>query len=139
MQESVPRATIFFWAYQSFGVVYGELSTSPLYVYRSTFSGRPSLRESDDEILGILSFILYTMTIIPIIKYMCIVLSASDNGEGAQFLYIFHHLIAPQLHVIVFWMMIGCSFLLLHECTALIPDHDKIFSKQSGHNRVSKT
>lgn len=39
-------------AYQSFGVVYGDLSSSPLYVYKSTFSGRLRLHEEDDEILG---------------------------------------------------------------------------------------
>lgn len=40
-------------AYQSFGVVYGDLSSSPLYVYKSTFSGRLRLHEEDDEILGV--------------------------------------------------------------------------------------
>uniref|UniRef100_A0A6N2JXU8 K+ potassium transporter integral membrane domain-containing protein n=1 Tax=Salix viminalis TaxID=40686 RepID=A0A6N2JXU8_SALVM len=39
-------------AYQSFGVVYGDFSTSPIYVYTSTFSGRLRLHEDDDEILG---------------------------------------------------------------------------------------
>ncbi len=69
-------------AYQSFGVVYGDLSTSPLYVYRSTFSGRIKLQQDDAEILGVLSFIFYTLTIVPVIKYVFIVLSADDNGEG---------------------------------------------------------
>lgn len=82
LQENIPLKAIILLAYQSFGVVYGDLSTSPLYVYRSTFAGRLRLHESDDEILGILSFIFYTLTIIPLIKYVFIVLNASDNGEG---------------------------------------------------------
>jgi KUP system potassium uptake protein len=40
------------------------------------------MHENDDEILGVLSFIFYTLTIIPVIKYVFIVLSADDNGEG---------------------------------------------------------
>jgi KUP system potassium uptake protein len=81
-QEDVSLRVILLLAYQSFGVVYGDLSTSPLYVYRSTFSGRIKLQKDDAEILGVLSFIFYTLTIMPVIKYVFIVLSADDNGEG---------------------------------------------------------
>jgi KUP system potassium uptake protein len=82
LQEDVSLRVILLLAYQSFGVVYGDLSTSPLYVYRSTFSGRIKLQQDDAEILGVLSFIFYTLTIVPVIKYVFIVLSADDNGEG---------------------------------------------------------
>ncbi|XP_024539048.1 probable potassium transporter 2 isoform X1 [Selaginella moellendorffii] len=71
--------------YQSFGVVYGDLSVSPLYVYRSTFSGKLRLNENDEEILGVLSFIIYTLTLLPFIKYVLIVMNADDNGEGGTF------------------------------------------------------
>lgn len=72
-------------AYQSFGVVYGDLSTSPLYVYTSTFSGKLKLHEHDDEILGVLSFIFWTFTLVPLCKYIFFVLTADDNGEGGTF------------------------------------------------------
>lgn len=73
-------------AYQSFGVVYGDLSTSPLYVYKSTFFGsKVRIHDSDAEILGVLSFIFWTLTLIPILKYVFIVLRADDNGEGGTF------------------------------------------------------
>ncbi|ONK55161.1 uncharacterized protein A4U43_UnF6880 [Asparagus officinalis] len=76
---------LFLLAYQSFGVVYGDLSTSPLYVYKSTFSGR--LRDYQDEqtIFGAVSLIFWTLTLIPLLKYVFIVLSADDNGEGGPF------------------------------------------------------
>lgn len=63
-------------------MVYGDLSTSPLYVYRSIFSGK--LRDFQDEetIYGVLSLIFWTFTLIPLVKYVFIVLSADDNGEG---------------------------------------------------------
>ncbi|XP_024981955.1 potassium transporter 1 [Cynara cardunculus var. scolymus] len=72
-------------AYQSLGVVYGDLSTSPLYVYKTTFSGKLSLHEDDEEIYGVLSFIFWTFTLIALLKYVFIVLSADDNGEGGSF------------------------------------------------------
>lgn len=72
-------------AYQSLGVVYGDLSTSVLYVYKSTFSGKLSLHENDEEVFGVFSFIFWTFTLIPLLKYIYFVLSADDNGEGGTF------------------------------------------------------
>ncbi|KAL4191936.1 hypothetical protein AMTRI_Chr06g169750 [Amborella trichopoda] len=69
-------------AFQSIGVVYGDIGTSPLYVYSSTFT-----RGIDDQedILGVLSLIIYTIVLITFIKYVFIVLFANDNGDGGTF------------------------------------------------------
>ncbi|XP_071916031.1 potassium transporter 8-like [Coffea arabica] len=72
-------------AYQSLGVVYGDLSTSPLYVYKSTFAEDIHHSETNEEIYGVLSFIFWTLTLIPLLKYVFIVLRADDNGEGGTF------------------------------------------------------
>uniref|UniRef100_A0A0V0IUY2 Potassium transporter n=1 Tax=Solanum chacoense TaxID=4108 RepID=A0A0V0IUY2_SOLCH len=77
--------TIIALAYQSLGVVYGDLSTSPLYVYKSTFAEDIQHSESNDEIFGVLSFVFWTLTLIPLLKYVFIVLRADDNGEGGTF------------------------------------------------------
>ncbi|KAA0044363.1 potassium transporter 5-like [Cucumis melo var. makuwa] len=69
-------------AFQSIGIVYGDIGTSPLYVFSSTFPG--GIKHNDD-ILGVLSLIIYTITLIPVIKYVFIVLKANDNGEGGTF------------------------------------------------------
>ncbi|KAB1203071.1 Potassium transporter 5 [Morella rubra] len=69
-------------AFQSLGVVYGDIGTSPLYVYSSTFTD--GIKHNDD-ILGVLCMIVYTLTLIPLIKYVLIVLRANDNGEGGTF------------------------------------------------------
>ncbi|XP_011074017.1 potassium transporter 4 [Sesamum indicum] len=69
-------------AYQSFGVVYGDLSTSPLYVYSSTFNGKLENHQNADAVLGVFSLIFWTLTLIPLLKYVFIILSADDNGEG---------------------------------------------------------
>ncbi|KAI0529469.1 hypothetical protein KFK09_002019 [Dendrobium nobile] len=72
-------------AYQSFGVVYGDLATCPLYVYRSTFYGRLHDFQDEETIFGAFSLIFWTFTMIPLLKYVFIVLSADDNGEGGTF------------------------------------------------------
>ncbi|XP_078154247.1 potassium transporter 6-like [Carex rostrata] len=72
-------------AYQSLGVVYGDLATSPLYVYKNTFAEDIQHSETNEEIFGVLSFIFWTLTLIPLLKYVFIVLRADDNGEGGTF------------------------------------------------------
>lgn len=72
-------------AYQSLGVVYGDLSTSPLYVYKSTFAEDIRHSDTNEEIFGVLSFVFWTLTLVPLLKYVFIVLRADDNGEGGTF------------------------------------------------------
>ncbi|KAL2929109.1 Potassium transporter 5 [Bienertia sinuspersici] len=69
-------------AFQSIGVVFGDLGTSPLYVYSSTF---PQGIKHKQDIIGVLSLIFYTLTLMPVIKYVFIVLRANDNGNGGTF------------------------------------------------------
>lgn len=65
-------------SFQSLGVVFGHLSIGPLYVLHTASSSDMTL----DTLFGILSFIIWTMTLIPLVKYVFIVLKADDNGEG---------------------------------------------------------
>ncbi|PHT99324.1 putative potassium transporter 2 [Capsicum chinense] len=69
-------------AYQSLGVVYGDLSTSPLYVFNSIFVEKLPHYQTPETIFGAFSLIFWTITLIPLLKYVLIVLSADDNGEG---------------------------------------------------------
>ncbi|KAK4797888.1 hypothetical protein SAY86_030214 [Trapa natans] len=78
------RATLVL-AYQSLGVVYGDLSISPLYVYKNTFAEDIQHSDTNEEIFGVLSFVFWTLTLIPLFKYVFIVLRADDNGEGGTF------------------------------------------------------
>lgn len=68
-------------AYQSLGVIYGDIGTSPLYVFSSTFSDNPS----QEDVLGATSLIIWALTIMVTIKYALIVLNADDEGEGGTF------------------------------------------------------
>ncbi|XP_057954795.1 potassium transporter 5 [Malania oleifera] len=69
-------------AFQCVGVIYGDIGTSPLYVYASTFSNGIGHK---DDIIGVLSLIIYTIVLLPLLKYVFIVLRANDNGDGGTF------------------------------------------------------
>ena len=66
-------------AFQSLGVVFGDLGTSPLYVFYNIF---PHGIDNDEDVIGALSLIIYTLTLIPLMKYVFVVLRANDNGQG---------------------------------------------------------
>jgi len=63
------------------GVVYGDIGTSPLYALKEVFHGG-HVAASADNILGVLSLIFWTMTIIVSVKYVLLILRADNNGEG---------------------------------------------------------
>lgn len=69
-------------SFQSLGVVYGDLGTSPLYVFYNTF---PDKITDTEDIVGALSLIIYSLTLVPLIKYVFIVCRANDNGQGTYF------------------------------------------------------
>ncbi|XP_057774617.1 putative potassium transporter 12 [Salvia miltiorrhiza] len=70
-------------AFQTLGVVYGDMGTSPLYVFSDVFSKVPIT--SDVDVLGTLSLVIYTIALIPLAKYVFVVLKANDSGEGGTF------------------------------------------------------
>ena len=63
------------------GVVYGDIGTSPLYALKEVFHGG-HVAATQDNILGVLSLIFWTMTIIVSVKYVVLILRADNNGEG---------------------------------------------------------
>ncbi|XP_072970602.1 probable potassium transporter 11 [Typha angustifolia] len=69
-------------AFQSLGVVFGDLGTSPLYVFYNVF---PHGVEDAEDVIGALSLIIYSLTLIPLLKYVFVVLRANDNGQGGTF------------------------------------------------------
>ncbi|KAH0894318.1 hypothetical protein HID58_056747 [Brassica napus] len=66
-------------SFQSLGIVYGDLGTSPLYVFYNTF---PDGISDSEDVIGALSLIIYSLLLIPLIKYVIIVCKANDNGQG---------------------------------------------------------
>ncbi|GAY66315.1 hypothetical protein CUMW_247750 [Citrus unshiu] len=70
-------------AFQTLGVVFGDVGTSPLYTFDVMFSKAPI--NDNEDILGALSLVLYTLILIPLVKYVFVVLWANDDGEGGTF------------------------------------------------------
>jgi KUP system potassium uptake protein len=63
------------------GVVYGDIGTSPLYALKEIFRGG-HVAATEANILGVLSMVFWTLTVIVSIKYVLLVLRADNNGEG---------------------------------------------------------
>lgn len=70
-------------ALAAIGVVYGDIGTSPIYALREAIhaTGNPD-RSTDAEVLGVLSIIVWSLTLIVAIKYALIVLRSDNRGEG---------------------------------------------------------
>ncbi len=65
------------------GVVYGDIGTSPLYTLKEVFAPSPhQLPASPDNILGILSLVLWSLIIVVSIKYVVFIMRADNRGEG---------------------------------------------------------
>jgi KUP system potassium uptake protein len=64
------------------GIIYGDIGTSPLYVFNEIIDGRVI---SEDLIIGALSCIIWTLTLQTTIKYVVLVLRADNKGEGGTF------------------------------------------------------
>jgi KUP system potassium uptake protein len=66
----------------SLGVVYGDIGTSPLYALRECFNGEHGVAPTAAHAFGVVSLIIWTLTIIVSIKYLVFVMRANNNGEG---------------------------------------------------------
>ena len=64
------------------GIVYGDIGTSPLYALRECFHGAHGIAATRDNILGVLSLIFWSLTLIISIKYLVFVMRADNKGEG---------------------------------------------------------
>ena len=64
------------------GVVYGDIGTSPLYTIRECFYGAHAVAVTAENVLGVLSMVLYALFVVISIKYIAIVMRADNQGEG---------------------------------------------------------
>ena len=66
------------------GVVYGDIGTSPLYALKETFAGHHPLPVIENNILGILSIMFWTIMVLVSLKYVTIIMRADNHGEGGS-------------------------------------------------------
>ncbi len=64
------------------GVVYGDIGTSPLYAIHECFKGEHGVPVTHENVLGVLSLIFWSLTIVISIKYLVYVMRADNRGEG---------------------------------------------------------
>jgi KUP system potassium uptake protein len=64
------------------GVVYGDIGTSPLYALRECFIPEHQVAPTSTHVLGVLSLIFWSLILIVSIKYLALVLRATNKGEG---------------------------------------------------------
>ena len=64
------------------GVVYGDIGTSPLYALRECFHGVHKMDVTPLNVLGVLSLIFWSLTLIISVKYLIFILKADNQGEG---------------------------------------------------------
>ncbi|SER21417.1 KUP system potassium uptake protein [Solimonas aquatica] len=64
------------------GIVFGDIGTSPIYALRECFSDSHGLSPSVDNVLGLLSLIVWALILVVSVKYLIFVLRADNHGEG---------------------------------------------------------
>jgi KUP system potassium uptake protein len=64
------------------GIVYGDIGTSPLYAMRECFFGSHAVPPTHENVLGVLSLIIYALLLVISVKYVLIVMRADNQGEG---------------------------------------------------------
>lgn len=93
------------------GVVYGDIGTSPMYTMKSIVANNGGIGTvSEDMILGALSLVIWTMTLVTTVKYVVIAMKADNHNEGGIFaLFSLVRKVAPWL---ILPAMIGGAALL---------------------------
>lgn len=69
-------------ALTALGVVYGDIGTSPLYALRECFSGSHGIAATRSNVLGVLSLVTWSLTVLISVKYLTFVMRADNKGEG---------------------------------------------------------
>ncbi|HXT04791.1 MAG TPA: KUP/HAK/KT family potassium transporter, partial [Casimicrobiaceae bacterium] len=81
-EKSQRRQSTAALALLALGVVYGDIGTSPLYAAKETFNPQHGIPLTPENIVGGVSAIFWVLAIIVSLKYVTLVLRASNRGEG---------------------------------------------------------
>lgn len=92
----------------SLGIIYGDIGTSPLYVFKAIV-GTQTINE--DLILGGLSCVFWTLTLITTLKYVYLALNADNKGEGGIFA-LYALVRRYKAAWVIFPAVIGCCTLI---------------------------
>jgi KUP system potassium uptake protein len=76
-RKNIPALTL-----TAVGVVYGDIGTSVLYAMRECFHGPHAVVPTYENVLGVLSLIVYSLLLVVSVKYIVVVMRADNQGEG---------------------------------------------------------
>ncbi len=80
--SSAPRHSAVALLISAVGVVFGDIGTSPLYTMKETFAGPHPLPLDRPHVLGVLSLIFWSVTLVVSVKYVLVMMRADNRGEG---------------------------------------------------------
>ena len=80
--QPTPRSGLGRLAVGAIGVVFGDIGTSVLYAFEEVFEGAHDVGVTEARVLGAVSLIFWTLTLIVSVKYVLIVMRADNDGEG---------------------------------------------------------
>lgn len=93
------------------GIVYGDIGTSPLYVMKSIMAGNGGISQINEQfIVGALSLVIWTVTLLTTVKYVLIAMKADNHGEGGIFS--LYALVKNQWKWLIIPAMLGGAALL---------------------------
>lgn len=82
MASASNKSTLATLSLAAIGIVYGDIGTSPLYALKEVFSREHGLLLNQANLLGVISLIVWGLTIIVSLKYVTLILRADNRGEG---------------------------------------------------------
>jgi len=115
--DSLFSSRTLFLALGSLGIVYGDIGTSPLYAIRECFHGAHAVAMTQGNILGVLSLVFWSMTMVICVKYVIFVLRADNHNMGGIFALLAlipsdPKRVSPRLHsIVIFVGILGASLL----------------------------
>lgn len=99
----------------SLGIIYGDIGTSPLYVFRAIVNTSQTINDrhiiTDELILGGVSCVFWTLTLITTIKYIYLALNADNKGEGGIFA-LYALVRRYKARWVIYPAVIGCATLI---------------------------
>ncbi|BCJ37247.1 putative potassium transport system protein kup [Actinocatenispora thailandica] len=124
-------------AIAALGVVFGDIGTSPLYALQTVFSIDGGIvRPTQPDVLGVVSLMFWSPTIVVSIKYVTILMRADNNGEGGVMALaaLAQRLYASRLGRTTFLLIIGIVGVSLFYGDSVITPAMSVLSAVEGLN-----
>jgi len=82
MKSTSQNSTLGALSLAALGIVYGDIGTSPLYALKEVFAPAHGIAVNEQNLFGVISLIIWGLTIIVSLKYVALILRADNGGEG---------------------------------------------------------